>query len=163
MLGSQGIVVKCTAVTRSTQASSVNCLFFLYSHLQSSSIMGRENQTLTCGHSDHILKSINKLRKEEKLCDVTLKVGEKEFCAHRVVLSACSDYFCAMFTGDLEESHQSVVELQGLDSDTMEFLLDFVYTESIQVSVENVQALLPAACLLQLAGMYGLLYYSKHY
>ena len=112
-----------------------------------------ENQTfLTCGHSDRILKSINKLRKEKKLCDVTLRVGETEFCAHRVVLSACSDYFCAMFTGDLEESHQSVVELHGLDSDTMEFLLDFVYTESIQVTVENVQALLPAACLLQLTG-----------
>lgn len=115
--------------------------------------MGSENQMLTCGHADHILKSINKLRKERKLCDVTLKVEGKEFCAHRVVLSACSDYFSAMFTGDLEESHQPVVELQGLDPDTMEFLLDFVYTESIQVSVENVQALLPAACLLQLEGV----------
>ncbi|XP_078353958.1 kelch-like protein 12 [Oculina patagonica] len=108
---------------------------------------------LTCGHSDHILKSINQLRKEKKLCDITLKVGEKEFCAHRVILSACSDYFCAMFTGDMEESKKSVVELHGLDSDTMEFILDFVYTESIQVSVENVQALLPAACLLQLTGV----------
>lgn len=58
-----------------------------------------------------------------------------------------------MFTGDMEESHKSVVELHGLDSDTMEFILDFVYTESIQVSVENVQALLPAACLLQLTGV----------
>lgn len=115
--------------------------------------MGSENQMLTCGHADHLLKSINKLRKERKLCDVTLKVEGKEFCAHRVVLSACSDYFSAMFTGDLEESHQPVVELQGLDPDTMEFLLDFVYTESIQVSVENVQALLPAACLLQLEGI----------
>lgn len=108
---------------------------------------------LTCGHADHILKSINRLRKEKKLCDITLKVGEKEFCAHRVILSACSDYFCAMFTGNMEESQKSVVELQGLDSDTMEFILDFVYTESIRVSVENVQALLPAACLLQLTGM----------
>ena len=59
-----------------------------------------------------------------------------------------------MFTGDMEESQKSVVELHGLDSDTMEFILDFVYTESIQVSVENVQALLPAACLLQLTGMW---------
>ena len=108
---------------------------------------------LKCGHSDRILKSINRLRKERKLCDITLKVGEKEFCAHRVILSACSDYFCAMFTSDMEESHKSVVELHGLDSNTMEFILDFVYTESIQVSVENVQALLPAACLLQLTGM----------
>lgn len=114
-----------------------------------------ENQLkyLRCGHSDHLLKSINRLRKERKLCDITLKVGEKEFFAHRVILSACSDYFCAMFTGNMEESHKSVVELHGLDSDTMEFILDFVYTETIQVSVENVQALLPAACLLQLTGV----------
>ena len=114
-----------------------------------------ENQLkyLRCGHSDHLLKSINRLRKERKLCDITLKVGEKEFFAHRVILSACSDYFCAMFTGNMEESHKSVVELHGLDSDTMEFILDFVYTETIQVSVENVQALLPAACLLQLTGL----------
>lgn len=115
--------------------------------------MGSENQMLMSGHANHILKSINRLRKEKKLCDITLKVRDREFCAHRVVLSACSDYFSAMFTGDLEESHQSIVELQGLDPDTMEFLLDFVYTESIQVSVENVQALLPAACLLQLEGV----------
>ncbi|PFX17735.1 Kelch-like protein 12 [Stylophora pistillata] len=111
-----------------------------------------ENQLkyLRCGHSDHLLKSINRLRKERKLCDITLTVGGKEFYAHRVILSASSDYFCAMFTGDMEESHKSVVELHGLDSDTMEFILDFVYTETIQVSVENVQPLLPAACLLQL-------------
>lgn len=34
----------------------------------------------------------------------------------------------------------------------MEILLDFVYTETVRVTVENVQELLPAACLLQLKG-----------
>lgn len=34
----------------------------------------------------------------------------------------------------------------------MEILLDFVYTETVHVTVENVQELLPAACLLQLKG-----------
>lgn len=34
----------------------------------------------------------------------------------------------------------------------MEILLDFVYTETVLVTVENVQELLPAACLLQLKG-----------
>lgn len=41
----------------------------------------------------------------------------------------------------------------------MEILLDFVYTETVLVTVENVQELLPAACLLQLKGThirYGL-------
>lgn len=34
----------------------------------------------------------------------------------------------------------------------MGILLDFVYTETVRVTVENVQELLPAACLLQLKG-----------
>lgn len=38
----------------------------------------------------------------------------------------------------------------------MEILLDFVYTETVLVTVENVQELLPAACLLQLKGNVGL-------
>ncbi|XP_032225329.2 kelch-like protein 12 isoform X1 [Nematostella vectensis] len=108
---------------------------------------------LTSGHAKDILTSVNKLRKDGKLCDVVLQVEKKEFPAHRIVLASCSDYFYAMFTNDMLESQKGVIELQGLASDTMEVLLDFVYTETVKVSVENVQALLPAACLLQLTGV----------
>lgn len=108
---------------------------------------------LTNGHAKDILESVNRLRKESKLCDVILQVENKEFPAHRIVLAACSDYFCAMFTNDMAESQKNVVKLQGLAPETMDVLLDFVYTETVKVSVENVQALLPAACLLQLTGM----------
>ena len=44
------------------------------------------------------------------------------------------------------------MELHEISADVMEVLLDFVYTETVNVSVENVQELLPAACLLQLNG-----------
>ena len=44
------------------------------------------------------------------------------------------------------------MDIQGLTAVTMEILLDFVYTETVLVTVENVQELLPAACLLQLKG-----------
>lgn len=44
------------------------------------------------------------------------------------------------------------MDIQGLTASTMEILLDFVYTETVLVTVENVQELLPAACLLQLKG-----------
>jgi len=47
---------------------------------------------------------------------------------------------------------KSVVELHGISANIMGVLLDFVYTETVNVSVENVQELLPAACLLQLTG-----------
>jgi len=50
------------------------------------------------------------------------------------------------------EVEKSVVELHDISASIMEVLLDFVYTETVNVSVENVQDLLPAACLLQLTG-----------
>lgn len=54
----------------------------------------------------------------------------------------------------LAEKGKSFVDIQGLTAATMEILLDFVYTETVLVTVENVQELLPAACLLQLKGKF---------
>ena len=53
----------------------------------------------------------------------------------------------------MSEEFKSVIELHDISSEVMEVLLDFVYTETVDVSVENVQELLPAACLLQLTGV----------
>uniref|UniRef100_A0A8C6RJI3 BTB domain-containing protein n=1 Tax=Nannospalax galili TaxID=1026970 RepID=A0A8C6RJI3_NANGA len=91
-------------------------------------------------------------KKSNTLCDVTLRVEQKDFPAHRIVLAACSDYFCAMFTSEHSEKGKPWVDIQGLTAST-ETLLDFVYTETVHVTVENVQELLPAACLLQLKGV----------
>ncbi|XP_030829309.1 kelch-like protein 12 [Strongylocentrotus purpuratus] len=104
-------------------------------------------------HAKSVLLSLNELRIKGQLCDVTLTVDGSLFVAHRAILAACSDYFCAMFTNQMSESIQSVVELRGLKAATMEVLLEFIYTEQVEVTVENVQELLPAACLLQLKGV----------
>ena len=50
------------------------------------------------------------------------------------------------------EKDMAEIELHSISGKVMEVLLDFVYTETVNVSVENVQELLPAACLLQLTG-----------
>jgi len=60
-------------------------------------------------HPKVTLESINQLRKHGELCDVALLVGQKKILAHRIVLSACSPYFKAMFTGELAESQQTEV------------------------------------------------------
>ncbi len=57
----------------------------------------------------------------------------------------------------MSEQDKSQIQLHGISGDVMEVLLDFVYTETVNVSVENVQELLPAACLLQLTGKFCLL------
>lgn len=56
-----------------------------------------------------------------------------------------------MFTGELVESRQTEVTIRDIDENAMELLIDFCYTSHIMVEEGNVQTLLPAACLLQLA------------
>lgn len=51
-------------------------------------------------HPRHFLESMCLLYKRHELCDVTICVGTHRIPAHKVVLSACSPYFCAMFTGN---------------------------------------------------------------
>lgn len=101
-------------------------------------------------HSNQLLKGLNQLRQRRELCDVELCAGKHRVSAHRVVLSACSPYFNAMFTGKLLESQKQVIQLKEVDESALHILVDFAYTGKAQVTQENVQVLLPAANLLQL-------------
>lgn len=101
-------------------------------------------------HPRITLTELNVLRRHRELCDVVLNVGGRKIFAHRVILSACSPYFRAMFCLELEESRQTEVTIRDIDENAMELLIDFCYTSHIIVEESNVQTLLPAACLLQL-------------
>ncbi|EDV22500.1 uncharacterized protein TRIADDRAFT_50655 [Trichoplax adhaerens] len=87
---------------------------------------------------------------ERKLCDVTIYSGNKKIEAHRIILAACSPYFCALFTSNLIESGQASVTLHEIDADALEVLIHYAYTAEVEISEANVQALLPAASLLLL-------------
>lgn len=54
--------------------------------------------------------------------------GKRRFPAHRLVLSASSEYFAAMFTSSLRESTQNEVELTGVDGDALWTLVCYCYT-----------------------------------
>lgn len=108
------------------------------------------------GHSTRLLSQMASLRKEgQKLCDVVLKVGNEEVYAHRVVLSACSSYFCAMFTNKMMESTQETVSLADMDPLAVKCLVEFAYSAKITVNEDNVQPLLKAASILQLSEVVG--------
>lgn len=102
-------------------------------------------------HAKHMLETLDVLRNRRELCDVVLVVGNRKILAHRVFMSACSPYFHAMFTGELQESRQTEVVIRDIDEHAMELLVEFAYTSHITVEESNVQVLLPAACLLQMS------------
>lgn len=60
------------------------------------------------------LRTMFSMRSHQMLTDVVLEVREEQFHAHKIVLSAASSYFRAMFTGGLRESEMSRVRLQGV-------------------------------------------------
>ena len=103
-----------------------------------------------------ILSSLNLLRFRPRFSDVTLLVGETRIPAQRHVLAAFSDYFRAMFEWpELTESAESEIRLEDLDADAVERVVGFCYTSAIEISEENVEALLEVACFLQVEEIKG--------
>lgn len=100
-------------------------------------------------HAQSVLAALENLRRREELCDVVLMVAEREIKAHRVVLAAVSPYFNAMFTSDVVESKQKVVQLNNLDPMAVHMAVEFAYVAKVNITVDNVQSLLTVASLLQ--------------
>ena len=101
-------------------------------------------------HANTLLFGIQGLRERQDLCDVTICAEDKDFLAHKVILAASSPYFHAMFTNNHRESVENTIHLNGIDASTLELLLNFIYSSSLEIQEENVQNLLAGASWLQL-------------
>ncbi|GAB1603448.1 kelch-like protein 18 [Argonauta hians] len=94
--------------------------------------------------------AIEDIRRKGKLCDVTLKVGDQKFTAHRIILAATIPYFHSMFTHDMVESKQDEILMHGIESSALESLVNFAYNGRLEININTVQSLLVASCFLQL-------------
>ncbi|XP_037438532.1 BTB/POZ and MATH domain-containing protein 1-like [Triticum dicoccoides] len=63
--------------------------------------------------------------------DLTFQVGGRTFPAHRCVLTARSSVFKAGLLGALVESSCSTIEIRDMEPDVFEYLLHFIYTDSV--------------------------------
>ena len=96
---------------------------------------------------------MNDLRRQHELCDIVLCVENQQFHAHRIVLAGCSPYLRAMFTNGMLESAKSHVDIRGIDPVAMEIILNFMYTGTIEIDVENVQIVLAGASMLNMGSL----------
>ena len=102
-------------------------------------------------HSEILLCKCAQFRDQSEFIDVRLKVCEDIFPAHRIVLAANSDYFHAMFTAEMKESNQEVIELkdESISPDALKIVMDSIYTGDLHVNEGNVFEVLAAADHLQ--------------
>ena len=97
-----------------------------------------------------IFFQLSKHRRNDKFCDITIIVGGKKYRAHKVILTAASPYFEAMFFSGMVESHQETVEVQNIDPEGFEAILSMIYDGQIFISDATVQSILFAASIFQI-------------
>lgn len=102
-------------------------------------------------HAERMMQKMEEYMLKKQLCDVVLIAGQRRIPAHRIVLSASSDYFSAMFMSDVREANQDEIQIQDVDSEALNSLVQYMYTGRIDLKEDTVEALLSTACLLQLS------------
>ncbi|KAM9317555.1 zinc finger and BTB domain-containing protein 44 isoform 1-T2 [Pholidichthys leucotaenia] len=101
-------------------------------------------------HSQEMLEKLNALRNEGHLCDVTIRVQDKHFLAHKVVLACCSEFFRSKLVGRPEEEDKFVLDLHHVTVSGFAPLLEYAYTSTLSISTENIIDVLAAASYMQM-------------
>ena len=77
-----------------------------------------------------------------QLCDCTIRVGDKEYAAHRAVLANGSRHFLDVFTSGMKEDRNRTVAVKARYCRDFPKLLEFLYTGAISVNEEEFVPLL---------------------
>ncbi|KAM5146858.1 kelch-like protein 4 [Mantella aurantiaca] len=113
---------------------------------------GASDEFFQClNHAEQTFRKMESYLQQKQLCDVLLIAGDYKIPAHRLVLSAVSDYFSAMFTNDVREAKEEEVRMEGVDPDALKSLVHYAYTGILELKEDTIESLLAAACLLQLS------------
>ncbi|XP_061909751.1 kelch repeat and BTB domain-containing protein 12-like [Entelurus aequoreus] len=107
-------------------------------------------------HCARLLRQLEKMRAAEELTDVVLLADGIPFSCHKVVLSAFSPYFQAMFTCGLKETRGGEVPLRDTPAHSLGLLLGYMYRAELPLSNDNIQAVSAAAFLLHIDGAFRL-------
>jgi len=102
-------------------------------------------------HSN-VAKSFSNLRNEDDFYDVTL-VGDdqQQISAHKVVLSASSEYFKNVLK---QNKHQHpLLCLEGVNFDEIDNLLNYVYHGEVNINQDDLDRFLSIAQRLKLEGL----------
>ena len=99
-----------------------------------------------------VSNSFGLLRQEKDFFDVTLvSDDERQIPAHKLVLSACSDFFKSILRNN---SHSNpLLYLSGIHSTNLSLILDYIYQGEVQIYQEHLDSFLEVANKLKIQGL----------
>jgi len=90
-----------------------------------------------CPHIDRMLRVVKEFESEfnnDKTADVELIIEGKSIYAHKIILSARSNYFKAMFNSGMCESESSKITITDFRYSTIESLIKFLYSVKTEIN-----------------------------
>ncbi|XP_037828637.1 kelch-like protein 10 [Lucilia sericata] len=116
--------------------------------------------------SEQALKTLNDFRCNNLLCDAIISVPDACFNVHRAIMSSCSSYFRAQFTGFNSPEIKNLAEetrhvhIPGMSGSIMEQIIQYAYLRKCTINADNVHELLISA---DYVGIIGLVTLCKQY
>ena len=100
----------------------------------------------------NVSKSFGLLRNEDYLHDVTLVCDDnKQISAHKLVLSACSEFFKSIFKNN--KLQNPLICLEGITSKELQDILDYMYNGKINIFQEGLDKFLSIAQRFRIMGL----------
>jgi speckle-type POZ protein len=100
----------------------------ILTHVKQETESSAEPSSLAIDCSGELIALLENLFDKMQFSDVNFNVGGREFPAHKVILSARSQYFAAMFQHPTKENSTNQVKIEDIDPEVFDQLLRFIYT-----------------------------------
>jgi len=97
-------------------------------------------------HPVNLVSGFSGLYNSETLVDVTLAAEGRHLQAHRMLLSACSDYFQSLFS--VNPCQHPIVILKDVNFEDLKTVVQFMYNGIVNVSSEKLPAVLKVKVML---------------
>lgn len=108
----------------------------------------------------HQLHEFSELRQKDIFCDALIRVDDgTEFSVHRVILSACSDYFLALFrnngltAAEMPNNKSNCYHVRGIRAPAMALVLEYIYDTKCKIDKQNMLELLVVGDYLSVLGL----------
>ena len=98
------------------------------------------------GHFAQLGDFVRDLHANERICDVTVHIGTKQYTVHRISLACYSDYFAEVFYNQKNKQNIPInIRLNGIAPASFEVLLEYIYSGVLPITPEFVGDLMTMA------------------
>ncbi len=101
-------------------------------------------------YRSRVWEDLRNLFKEDLLTDVMLATESRSIPCHNVLLAAASKFFHEKFITSTESLEHNILDIEGIDFDTLTSVVSYIYSGNIELTVEKTGKLIPASINLTL-------------